>query len=173
MIKLVTTCAFLRVYYKVVLTRLSQSWYINIATTLCCQPCGNLVLSWLYQTCQTNLAASQIMPSWQLVPNLLQQTRNNLWTNSLQLVYRLVTSCPFHALILSVWRITLPNISTITFSHEEFMFVLVYMLEISLYADKVHMKNNDFLETVYQVFDWEGARGEHNQGLTLCFPFWF
>ena len=53
------------------------------------------------------------------------------------------------------------------------MFVLVHMLEMGLYADKVHMKNHDFLETVCQLFDWEGARGEHNEGLTLCFPFWF
>ena len=33
------------------------------------------------------------------------------------------------------------------------MFVLVHMLEMGLYADKVHMKNHDFLETVCQLFD--------------------
>ena len=32
-------------------TRLLQSWYNNIATTLCRQPCNILVISWLYQTC--------------------------------------------------------------------------------------------------------------------------
>ena len=33
------------------LFQLLQSWCNNIVTTLCCQPCNILVISWLYQTC--------------------------------------------------------------------------------------------------------------------------
>ena len=44
-------CWYYQTCYKVVPTRLLQSWYNNIATTLCCQPCNILVISWLYQTC--------------------------------------------------------------------------------------------------------------------------
>ena len=70
---------------------------------------------------------------------------------------KLITTCnkftDSFALILSVGMTTLPYISTITFSHEEFMFVLVHMLEMGLYVDKVHMKSHDFLKTVCQLFD--------------------
>ena len=44
-------CSYCQNCYKVVPTRLLQSWYNNIATILCCQPCNILVMSWLYQTC--------------------------------------------------------------------------------------------------------------------------
>ena len=33
------------------------------------------------------------------------------------------------------------------------MFVLVHMLEMGLYADKVHMESHDFLKTVCQLLD--------------------
>jgi hypothetical protein len=49
------------VTYQVVPTSPTQSWYNNIATTLCHQPCNILVISWLYQTCQNNLVTSLIM----------------------------------------------------------------------------------------------------------------
>ena len=67
-----------------------------------------------------------------------------------------------------------PTFSTITFSHEEFMFVLVHMLEMGLYADNVHMKNHDFFRnslavSLPAVWLRGGLRLEHNEGLTLWF----
>ena len=44
-------CWYCQTCYKVVPTRLLQSWYNDIATTLCRQPCNILVISWRCQTC--------------------------------------------------------------------------------------------------------------------------
>jgi hypothetical protein len=55
--QLLTTCnnlvdiIRLNLLYGVVPTSPTQSWYNNIVTTLCRQPCNVLVISWLYQTC--------------------------------------------------------------------------------------------------------------------------
>ena len=50
--------------YKVVPTRLIQSWYNNIPTALCCQLCYNLDITGLYQICyRANL--EQVWHSWQ------------------------------------------------------------------------------------------------------------
>jgi hypothetical protein len=61
-----------------------QSWYNNIVTTMCCQPCKILVLSWLYQTGQNNLVTSLIMPSslLQVVNGLFQQLGTSSATNT-------------------------------------------------------------------------------------------
>ena len=101
--KLLTTCnnlADIIRRYKVVPTRLLQSWYNNIVTALCGQPCNILVISWLHQTCWNNLVTSLIMlsSSLQVVDNLVQTCYNKLGTSSAnttcwQLVNRLVTTC--------------------------------------------------------------------------------
>jgi hypothetical protein len=66
------------------------------------QCCNNIVISWLYRTCWNNLATSLIMPSsliqvvhsWQLVPNMLQQLgTSSANTTCRQLVGRLATRC--------------------------------------------------------------------------------
>ena len=136
--KLLTTCNNLVDYcqtcYKVVPTRLLQSWYNNIATTLCCQPCNILSLvpgaltfcghAWrardiacgnLISSCEASLPISPFSPtrssrarathcrrttcSKLVTTNQEQAVRtqlvNNLWTDLLQLVCRLVTTCAF------------------------------------------------------------------------------
>jgi hypothetical protein len=47
----VTTLLILSDVLQVAPTSPIQSWYNNIVTTLCRQPCNILVISWLYQTC--------------------------------------------------------------------------------------------------------------------------
>jgi hypothetical protein len=44
-------CWYYQTCSKVVPTSPIQSWYNNIVTTLCGQPCNMLVIPWLYHTC--------------------------------------------------------------------------------------------------------------------------
>ncbi len=67
---------------------------------MCRQPCNILVISRLYQTCWNNLATSLIMSSslLQIVNSLYQTCCNNMGTSSAnttcwQLVNRFVTTC--------------------------------------------------------------------------------
>ena len=83
--KLWTTCNKLVDIIRLVPTSPIQSWYNNIVTTLCRQPCNILVVPWLYQTCYNNLVTSLIMPSSLLqVVNSLFQTCYNNWEQAVR-----------------------------------------------------------------------------------------
>jgi ACR3 family arsenite efflux pump ArsB len=79
--------------FKVVLTRLIQSWYNKNVTRLMTQGCNNISISWLYRSCWNNLATSTIVSTRLLeVFNSLFQI-NLLATWDKQCEHNLLTAC--------------------------------------------------------------------------------
>ena len=109
--RLVTTCQ--QVWNKLLTTGNNLVDIVRLVTKLFQQGCYNHDTTILLQPCVVNL-----------VPNLLQQTRNkqsehnffdNLWTDLLLLVCRLVTTCAFLRVynILRVCKVILSNFYTL------------------------------------------------------------
>jgi hypothetical protein len=138
---LVTVVTTSLIYYqtccKVVPTSPIQSWYNNIVTTLCRQPCNIIVISWLYadlleQLCYKSDNAIKLVTSCeQLVSNLLQQLgTSNANTTCRQLVNRSVTINLFANLCVFT---CVESMSSFTPFHLCFKkpYVLSYVLKIT------------------------------------------
>ena len=156
---LVTSCQ--QVWNKS-LTACNKLVIIRHITRLFWQGCHNHDITILLQPCVVNLVAIlfyhdyiRLVRAIYLVTSCWQLVLNNSWRNSLQLVYELVRTCPFlcHSFCADDYIL---KISTIIF----------HMRNLSLCWFTcwkwVFMLTKCIWKIMCQLFDWDWARGDHN-----------